>query len=82
MPNSSKIGFVHIPKTGGTAALSFLDGCSQQVLSNGHMPIAGWYLKHRIRPIAMLREPTDRFGSLFAYWKYGTGARVGACELH
>jgi hypothetical protein len=63
-----KYTFIHVPKTGGSAMHKVLEKHSQHfdLYSNHfHNLVATKYN----RPVLCIREPTDRFISIYKYWK-------------
>jgi|Laugresbdmm110sn_1035088.scaffolds.fasta_scaffold02311_3 hypothetical protein len=72
--------FIHPTKCGGTALEQFFDRvCPGRIGGSGHANISS----AQNNPIIVLREPFDRFSSIFRYWKSGaeTGPYQRAPEL-
>jgi hypothetical protein len=70
---STRYGFIHITKTGGTAVFRFLRKHYSEHINTfkgrkPHSVRSDWVPK----PILIIREPTERFISIYHYWKYGS----------
>ena len=60
--------FVHPTKSGGTSLLNtILAHYSEYFKEMGHK-----YTCNEENPVIVIREPFDRFLSMFNYWKYGS----------
>lgn len=70
IPNTNLYNFVHPTKCGGTAVEDFLHENYQQYfqLIKGH----GQTCLNHNNPIIIVRDPIDRFKSIYKYWKYGS----------
>lgn len=68
--NTNLYTFVHPTKCGGTAVEDFLHENYQQYfqLIKGH----GQTCLNHNNPIIIVRDPIDRFKSIYKYWKYGS----------
>ena len=83
-PRPHQLAFlVHTPKTGGTALVDFVEAghCDELGLCAGDSHGARLSTLQRAarraggngpRPVAVVREPVERFLSTFLYWKYGS----------
>lgn len=61
--------FIHPTKTGGTACESFFHRhYSEYIKGQGHNNKC----TNDNNPIIIIRDPTDRFISMYKYWKYGS----------
>ena len=64
-----KYRFIHATKTGGTALeVYFKENYSNIIFGTNHFARCGKYKN----PIIVLRDPAERFVSMFNYWKYGS----------
>lgn len=63
--------FIHPTKCGGTALEQFFARvCPERIRGDGHQNLCS----EKNNPIIVLREPVDRFSSIFHYWKSGAEA--------
>jgi hypothetical protein len=63
---TNKYSFIHIPKTSGIAFRQFVnDSYSDHISIENHHVIATQYNN----PIIIIREPYDRFFSMYHYWR-------------
>jgi len=68
-----KLIFIHIPRTGGTSVLKFMTG---RMSGRDHSPwfqyriSCSWAFEHYFK-FAIVRNPWDRFVSLYKYFKKG-----------
>lgn len=61
--------FIHPTKTGGTACETFFsEHYSEFIKGTGHDNKC----MNENNPIVIIRDPTDRFISMYKYWKYGS----------
>jgi len=69
-PNLNRLSFVHPTKCGGTAVENFLyeNYRNYFILNKAHGPTC---LNHN-NPVIIVRDPIDRFKSMFKFWKYGS----------
>lgn len=70
---NKKYGFVHITKTGGTAFKLFLNKHYKKYFNifekmKHHEPRA----KQVINPITIIRDPIERYKSIYNYWRFGS----------
>ncbi len=70
-----KIGFIHIPKSGGTALKSYLKNNNEIEFIHWHNADEKYFCKRNKPCFAIIREPVSRFYSLFYYNKYGGDKR-------
>ena len=64
--------FVHIPKCGGTAVETFFEKhYSYAIEGTTHK----WLCEKENNPIVIIREPIERFISVYHYWKNGSHGR-------
>ena len=65
----AKYTFIHPTKTGGTACETFFkENYSEFIKGMGHDNKC----MNNNNPIIIIRDPTDRFISMYKYWKYGS----------
>ena len=63
--------FIHPTKCGGTALEQFFARtCPRRIRGDGHLNLSS----KKNNPIIVIREPFDRFSSIFRYWKSGAEA--------
>ena len=74
LPQTTKLTFVHPTKCGGTAVENFLYENYRNFfnLNKGHGPTC---LNHN-NSVIIVRDPVDRFKSIYKYWKYGSGVNI------
>ena len=76
--HSQRYIFVHIPKTGGTSFNQWIDAQHEKgqckAIRSAHTHYLDARSAHRMgyQPIAIIREPTERFISSFYYWRFGS----------
>lgn len=64
--------FVHVPKSGGTAVENyFLKHYSDRIFGTTHK----WIASVNNNPIVIIRDPVERFVSVYHYWKNGSHGR-------
>ena len=64
--------FIHITKNGGSGVEKYFeDHYIDRIIGTTHK----WVCTKDNNPIVIIREPTERFISLFHYWKYGSHGR-------
>lgn len=69
IPNNKKFTFVHPTKCGGTSIYDVLKKYySKYFILNLHNTICN----DNNNPIILVRDPIDRFKSMYKYWKYGS----------
>ena len=70
LPSTKKMSFIHPTKCGGTAVENFLYSNYSRYFSleKGHGPTC---LNHN-NSVIIVRDPIDRFKSIYKYWKYGS----------
>ena len=67
--NKNKFTFVHPTKCGGTSIYNILEKkYSKYFILNHHDTVCNDYNN----PIIIVRDPVDRFKSMYKYWKYGS----------
>lgn len=67
---TDKIGFIHITKVGGTAIEK--SSYWKYLQTFGHKPTLQNFSTSNDRAICVVREPIDRFISIYTYWRYGS----------
>ena len=66
-------GFLHPTKTGGTSFISFVEEyLSDFIAVRGHSTTSSHVLNASKIPIMFVRNPIDRFVSIFRYWRFGS----------
>lgn len=66
--------FIHIPKTGGTAIIEYLQKNYSDIFICSRLPDNPYHslmAKDVDNPICIIRDPYDRFLSAYSYWRYG-----------
>jgi len=67
---TTRFGFIHPTKCGGTAVENFLlQNYSKYFIIKSHHILT---CNNYNNPIIIIRDPIERFISLFKYWKYGS----------
>jgi hypothetical protein len=83
-------GFIHPTKTGGTSFLIFVEKYLKFcIAARGHQNTSSSILAARKMPIMFVRDPVDRFVSIFRYWRFGSDSyqrpancKPGADDIH
>ncbi len=69
---NKKYTFIHIPKCGGSSVEKYFEEhYSDYIQGTTHK----WVCEKDNNPIVIIREPTERFISLYHYWKNGSHGR-------
>lgn len=71
---SSKVGFIHITKTGGTHVKH--ENKNNKLYVRGHKIDALYYYTKKIPCFAIIRNPIERYKSMFYYYGYGSNIYV------
>jgi Sulfotransferase family len=66
--NTKKYTFIHVPKTGGTAINKLLQNNYSSYFDLYSNQYHNMVATKNNRPILCIREPTDRFLSIYNYW--------------
>ncbi len=73
--------FVHVTKTGGTALERYFKAhLAEHVRGEGHDETCETACAENDTPILVVRDPFDRFASMYRYWKHGSEAFGGGSE--
>lgn len=72
MESQTKYTFIHIPKCGGSSVEKYFEEhYSNHIIGTTHK----WVCEKDNNPIVIIRNPVDRFISLYHYWKNGSHGR-------